>query len=75
MRTLIKSNLGIVFALTTACGLVVALPCLFLFYFFKNKFNGMVTASQETAAQALDAAIATVNADQQLAKVPEGISE
>ncbi len=61
--------------MTTAAGLCVALPCLFFFYFFKNKFHAMVTAAQETASQALDAAIATVNADQQLAKVPEGISE
>jgi biopolymer transport protein ExbB len=60
---------------TTASGLVVAVPCLFCFYIFKNKLNGMVARSHEAAREAMDAAIATVNADQQLAKVPEGISE
>ena len=60
---------------TTASGLVVAIPCLFCFYIFKNKLNGMVARSHEAAREAMDAAIATVNADQQLAKVPEGISE
>ncbi|NNE93106.1 MAG: MotA/TolQ/ExbB proton channel family protein [Verrucomicrobiales bacterium] len=61
--------------MTTATGLVVALPCLFFFYFFKNRFAVLVNSAHETAAQAMEAAIATVNADQQLAKVPEGISE
>jgi len=61
--------------MTTATGLVVAIPCLFFFYLFKNTFNKLVTEAQDTAAAALDAAIATVNADQQLAKVPEGIAE
>lgn len=61
--------------MTTATGLVVAIPCLFCFYFFKNKFNQLVTDAQEVVEEAMEAAIATVNADQQLAKVPEGISE
>lgn len=60
---------------TTASGLIVAIPCLFCFYFFKNKLNSMVAISHEAAREAMDAAISTVNADQQLAKVPEGISE
>jgi len=34
-----------------------------------------VGEAQETATEGLDLAVATVNADQQLAKVPEGISE
>ena len=61
--------------MTTASGLCVAIPCLFCFYIFKNKLNGMVGQAHEAAREAMDAAIATVNADQQLAKVPEGISE
>ncbi|MCB1062817.1 MAG: MotA/TolQ/ExbB proton channel family protein [Verrucomicrobiae bacterium] len=61
--------------MTTATGLVVAIPCLFCFYIFKNKFNQLATEAQEALAQSMDAAIATVNADQQLAKVPEGIAE
>ena len=61
--------------MTTAGGLVVAIPSIFCFYIFKNNFNKLVGEAQETATEGLDLAVATVNADQQLAKVPEGISE
>lgn len=61
--------------MTTAGGLVVAIPSIFCFYIFKNKFNSLVADAQEVAIEGLDLAVATVNADQQLAKVPEGISE
>ncbi|MEM9283674.1 MAG: MotA/TolQ/ExbB proton channel family protein [Verrucomicrobiota bacterium] len=61
--------------MTTAGGLVVAIPSIFCFYIFKNRFNKLVSEAQETAIEGLDYAVATVNADQQLAKVPEGISE
>jgi len=61
--------------MTTAGGLTVAIPSIFCFYIFKNRFNKLVSEVQETAAEGLELAIATVNADQQLAKVPEGISE
>lgn len=61
--------------MTTAGGLVVAIPSIFCFYIFKNRFNKLVGEAQEAAVEGLDYAVATVNADQQLAKVPEGISE
>jgi len=61
--------------ITTAGGLVVAIPSIFCFYIFKNRFNKLVSEAQESAVEGLEYAIATVNADQQLAKVPEGISE
>lgn len=61
--------------MTTAGGLVVAIPSIFCFYIFKNRFNKLVSEAQDTAIEGLDYAVATVNADQQLAKVPEGISE
>lgn len=61
--------------MTTAGGLVVAIPSIFCFYIFKNRFNKLVGEAQEVAIEGLDYAVATVNADQQLAKVPEGISE
>ncbi len=61
--------------MTTAGGLVVAIPSIFLFYAFKNRFNSLVNEMQQFASEGLDAAIASVNADQALAKVPEGISE
>lgn len=61
--------------ITTAAGLIVAIPCLFMFYYFKNTFSKLVTESEDALAAALDSAVATVNADQQMAKVPEGIME
>ena len=61
--------------MTTATGLVVALPCIFLFFFFKNKFNRLVADSHQTVDDAMALAMATVHGDQQLAKVPEGIAE
>jgi len=61
--------------MTTAGGLVVAIPSIFLFYIFKNQFNKLVGEAQEVVVEGLDLAVATVNAEQQLAKVPEGIAE
>lgn len=61
--------------MTTAGGLVVAIPSIFAYYVFKNRFNKMVADAVDIAADGLALAIATVNADQQLAKVPEGIAE
>lgn len=60
--------------MTTAGGLVVAIPSIFCFYIFKNRFNALVGEAQAVANEGLDLAVGTVNADQQLAKVPEGIS-
>ncbi len=70
----LASNISLAL-MTTAGGLVVAVPAIFCFYIFKNKFNKLVTEAQDAYEGAMDAAIATVNADQQLAKVPEGIAE
>lgn len=61
--------------ITTATGLIIAIPCLFCFVYFKNTLNGLVADAQRTAEEGLNAAIATVRADQLLAKVPEGIAE
>lgn len=59
--------------ITTAGGLIVAIPSIFAFYLFKNRFNKLVAESQEIALEGVDLAIETVNADRQLAKVPEGM--
>lgn len=60
---------------TTATGLVIAIPALVCYYIFKNKLSNMIGQAHKTASDAIDAAIATVNADQQMAKVPEGLAE
>jgi biopolymer transport protein ExbB len=61
--------------ITTAGGLVVAIPAIFLFYAFKNRYNKMISDAQQVLIEGLEAAAATVNADQALARVPEGIAE
>lgn len=61
--------------ITTATALVVAIPCIFCFYMFKNRLNKLMGQAQDVALEGLDLAVGAVNADQQLAKVPDGISE
>ena len=60
---------------TTAGGLIIAIPSIFGYFFFRNKLNSMVALCHSTTADMMDAAINTVNADQQLAKVPEGLQD
>ena len=60
---------------TTATGLVIAIPALFFYYIFRNRLTGLIGQAHKAASDAMDAAITTVNADQQLAKVPEGLAE
>ena len=61
--------------ITTAGGLVVAIPSIFLYYYYKNRFNRLVSESQHIGIQGLELAVEAVNADQMLARVPEGIAE
>jgi len=61
--------------ITTAGGLVVAIPAIFIFYFFKNRFNQLVNECQTFAVNGLEAALGVINADQALARVPEGLSD
>ena len=50
--------------LTTAGGLVVALPSLFGYFFFKNRLNKLVADAHIAEVGMLDASINTVNAEQ-----------
>jgi len=59
--------------LTTLWGLIVALPCIVLYYFFKNKYNDLVAQTVHAAEELINASVATVNADTLFAKIPEGI--
>lgn len=60
---------------TTMGGLVIAIPCVVAYFFFKNRLNKLVSDCHQSAGEMIDASIATVNADQIMAKVPEGLSE
>ncbi len=58
---------------TTMGGLIIAIPGLFCFYFFRNRLQKLIAEAHIAGRQMLDASVQAVNADQQLAKVPEGL--
>jgi biopolymer transport protein ExbB len=59
--------------ITTAAGLIIAIPSILFFFLLRNRFNGMVAACHQDASDMFDASLAAVNADQAMAKVPEGL--
>ncbi|HUF62456.1 MAG TPA: MotA/TolQ/ExbB proton channel family protein [Verrucomicrobiales bacterium] len=59
---------------TTATGLIIALPCLFFYFFFRNRLNRLVADCHNAGSEMIDASLAAVHADTQLAKVPEGLA-
>ena len=60
--------------LTTLWGLVVAIPALTAYFFFKNRLNNLVAECNQTAEELLNASIQTVNGDAHLTKIPEGVA-
>lgn len=60
--------------LTTLWGLINAIPCITMFFVFKNKLAALTAESVRAAEDMLNAATATVNADTIYAKIPEGIA-
>jgi biopolymer transport protein ExbB len=60
--------------LTTLWGLVNAIPCISMFFYFKNRLADLTSESIKAAEDMINAATATVNADTIYAKIPEGIA-
>ena len=60
--------------ITTLSGLCVAIPAIIFFFVLRNRLNRLVAESHEAASDMVDASLNTLNADQQLAKVPEGLA-
>lgn len=60
--------------LTTLWGLINAIPCIGMFYYFKNQLGALQSESIRAVEDMLNAATATVNADTIYAKIPEGIA-
>jgi biopolymer transport protein ExbB len=58
---------------TTAAGLIIAIPAIFGYFFFKNKLNRLVSECHGAEEDMLQASVMAVNADQHMAKVPEGL--
>lgn len=59
---------------TTMAGLCIAIPALVFFFMLRNRLNKYVAEAHLAAGEMLDASLATLNADQHLAKVPEGLA-
>ena len=57
---------------TTASGLIVAIPSIFFFFFQRNRFNRLVADCHQDVSELLNASYEAANADQIMAKVPEG---
>ena len=57
---------------TTASGLIIAIPSIFFYFLLRNKLNGLVSSCHQDLSEMLDASYEAVNADQAMAKVPEG---
>ena len=60
--------------LTTLWGLVIAIPALIFYYFFKNKMNSYVAECHQTSEELINASLQTIHRDAYLAKIPEGLS-
>jgi biopolymer transport protein ExbB len=60
--------------LTTLGGLVVAIPSLALFFFFKNRLNDLVGESVLTGMALINAATDAVHGEAKAARIPEGLS-
>jgi biopolymer transport protein ExbB len=60
--------------LTTMWGLITAIPSLLAYFFFKNRFNNLVSDCHHAAEDLINASVQTVNQDAYLAKIPEGVA-
>lgn len=69
----LASNISLAL-ITTAGGLTVAIPAIFLYYAFKNRYNRLISDCQQVVVEGVEEAIKAVKADEMLARVPEGIA-
>ncbi len=60
--------------LTTLGGLVVAIPSLALFFYFKNRLNDLVGESVLTGMELINAATDAVHGEAKAARIPEGLA-
>ena len=60
--------------LTTWGGLIVAIPCLALFYWFRNRLNDLIAETVNAGTELVDACIHAVHGEAKAARIPEGLS-
>ena len=58
---------------TTACGLIIALPALFCYFVFRNRLTQLISQCVDIADELLDASLAAVNPDHHGVGLPNGI--
>lgn len=59
---------------TTACGLVIALPALFCYFVFRNRLTQLIGQCVDTADELLDTALAAANPEHLAQRLPDGIA-
>ena len=56
--SLLAGDIGLAM-ITTATGLVIAIPSIFFFFFLRNRFNGLVAGCHQDASDMIDASVAS----------------
>lgn len=59
--------------LTTWGGLIIAIPCLALFYVFRNRLNDLIAETLSTGTELVDACVHAVHGEAKAARIPEGL--
>jgi biopolymer transport protein ExbB len=70
---LLAANISIALY-TTAAGLVIAIPAILLFYYFRNKLNTRVGECLTTGRHLLDEGLNAINPNRQTESIPEGLA-
>jgi len=60
--------------LTTLWGLIIAIPSVIFYYFFKNKLSAYVAECTSTSEELINASLQTINQEAYFAKIPEGLA-
>jgi len=60
--------------LTTMWGLIIAILSVFAYFYFKGRYQALVAECNNSAEELINASVATVNGEAQLAKIPEGLA-
>lgn len=59
--------------LTTWGGLIIAIPCLALFYVFRNRLNDLIAETLSTGTELVDVCVHAVHGEAKAARIPEGL--
>ena len=60
---------------TTATGLIIALPALFCYFVFRNRLTQLIGQCIDTADELIDAALSAVNPEHHVHGLPNGLND